>query len=285
MTYHFEHFFYDAPQPCCIISTDGILREVNRAFAKFAGTSSDALPGEQFCRFVHRDDVVATAVQLEQITSAASAVTIEHRFRTSGNAYVQTAWTVRYNAQDQLLYATANAELLTAELVALATCDSLTQLNNRHAFTEQLDYLLHMTIRNGRLLSVLMIDVDFFKQYNDQHGHPAGDEILILMGQLLTLHARNSDFIARYGGDEFAILLPETDSEGAIQAASRYQQALQNFHWPHTNVTASIGAATLPASNNHAVETIALQLLDEVDQALYAAKHVGKNCVRHFEQI
>lgn len=168
-------------------------------------------------------------------------------------------------------------EALNAKLQALAVTDGLTGLKNHRAFQEKLAEEFDRSIRYHKQLSLLLLDVDKFKHYNDTFGHPAGDQVLKVVAALLQETVRSSDFVARYGGEEFVILLPETDSEGAACLAERVRQAVASHSWTNREVTVSIGAAALrPACSSPA------ELLEQADQALYASKTGGRNRVTLF---
>lgn len=147
-------------------------------------------------------------------------------------------------------------------------------LRNHRSFQERLEQEWVSAVRYQTPLSVLLMDVDQFKQYNDAYGHPAGDEVLRQVGQTLQGCARDSDFVARYGGEEFVVILPHTDVAGACALAERYRAAIAEADWPLRPITISIGTAGLtPATRNQAA------LLEQADQALYQSKKQGRNRV------
>jgi diguanylate cyclase (GGDEF)-like protein len=163
----------------------------------------------------------------------------------------------------------------------LAMVDGLTGLLNRRVFDE----MLNLDGRKELLpLSLLLIDLDDFKQVNDRFGHPAGDEVLTCVGRQLKESCRGTDVIARYGGEEFAVLLPTTHLVKAAEIARRLLQRLAGkiylFGDRPCRVTASIGAATLTKANPIAVD----QLIARADHALYEAKRNGKNRVEMAER-
>jgi two-component system cell cycle response regulator len=165
-------------------------------------------------------------------------------------------------------------------LEALARTDPLTQLLNRRALLQQLATEVERTRRYNAPLSILMIDVDEFKDVNDTHGHLAGDQVLIEVSLLLARTARSVDSVARYGGDEFVIAVPETGEAGAIAFAERLRDKIQSHAFDigkgePLHLTVSIGVADFPEAK---VET-AEDLLDCADQALYRAKAGGRNLV------
>lgn len=146
--------------------------------------------------------------------------------------------------------------------------DPLTGVGNRRGFDRRLHEEWSRHLRSGAALSLLMIDVDRFKQYNDTYGHPAGDFILNQLCELLRMPLRASDFVARYGGDEFSIILPNTPHAGAQLVVSRIQNMLDAVPWPHRTVTVSVGIATLEPEE---VCDFAM-LLQRADQAMYLCK-------------
>ena len=166
------------------------------------------------------------------------------------------------------------------ELEKLVNLDGLTQVANRRCFDERLEQEWQRLLRNHQPLSLLILDVDYFKYYNDFYGHPQGDACLIQLAQMLSqVVKRSSDLVARYGGEEFVIILPNTELLGAIAVAEEIQGELQKSAIPHQasqihpTVTVSIGIAT-------AIPTLAdnpQQLIKKTDQALYQAKQQGRN--------
>ena len=161
----------------------------------------------------------------------------------------------------------------------LASTDGLTEVYNHRTFQERLSQEIARADRYSRPLSVLMIDVDHFKVYNDTCGHPQGDIVLQDLARLLREMSRTSDTVARYGGEEFALILPETDSVGAQKIAQRLREQVEGYAFPGKEImpggtlTISIGVAThAPAGSRDA-------LLQAADTALYTAKHEGRNRV------
>lgn len=167
---------------------------------------------------------------------------------------------------------------LQRKLSQAATHDALTGLPNRRAADDFMAHEALLAQRRGAPLSALMVDIDFFKRVNDQHGHAAGDHVLQTLAQLLKRRARASDLVARWGGEEFLVLLPDTSPEGAQQVGEQLRLAVQEapFRWQDTAipVTVSIGAAAWSSGPFHANALIA-----SADGALYQAKSNGRNRV------
>jgi diguanylate cyclase (GGDEF)-like protein len=181
-----------------------------------------------------------------------------------------------FNAMTEAL-ASANEKLK-----ALATTDELTKLNNRRSFLEYTDLIWKQNHRLNLSVTVLMIDVDYFKKYNDSLGHLEGDKALIAIAQCLKDHVkRETDFVARFGGEEFVCLLPFIKKDEALEFAQTLVHSVEDMKIPHPAslhskyVTISVGmASAVPNDNNSHSE-----LLDEADKALYSAKESGRNRV------
>ncbi len=155
--------------------------------------------------------------------------------------------------------------------------DSLTGIRNRMALDEELSRALQNLRRyESELFSVLMIDVDHFKRYNDTFGHLAGDEVLRSVARLLNDVCRSTDIVGRYGGEEFVVILPHTAAAGSREIAERLRTKVEGHSWPDAPITVSIGVATASAD---AVDADAV--LHEADVALYEAKQGGRNRFCH----
>ncbi len=154
-----------------------------------------------------------------------------------------------------------------------ASTDALTGLVNRRTFDDALANLQHGQRDRDAVFSLLMIDLDKFKAYNDDFGHQEGDEALRITGELLRAAVRPSDLAARYGGEEFALLLPGTDAAQASVVAARVLEGFRAFAWPRRRVTVSIGAAEACAADG------APDVVQRADDALYRAKHAGRDQV------
>ena len=163
-----------------------------------------------------------------------------------------------------------------AKLHALAATDALTGLKNRRVLAEEMERERERARRHNTPLSVVLLDVDHFKQYNDAFGHPEGDRVLRRLARILSHEVRPTDVVARYGGEEFALVLPGADAPGARDACERFRVAIERAGWTRRAVTASFGIATLAPDTPEMA-----QLVAEADDALYRAKRAGRNRVRH----
>lgn len=172
-----------------------------------------------------------------------------------------------------------NAE---AKLAALAILDGLTGLANRRRFDERLQEEWARACREGTSLSLLMVDVDHFKKFNDQYGHQAGDACLQTLAQVLATEARRpADLAVRYGGEEFAMLLPNTDAAGCKLVGEKIRRGLQQLSIPHAlnipsqRVTVSLGGTAIRLHADRTTESSSL--VQMADRALYAAKEGGRD--------
>lgn len=171
---------------------------------------------------------------------------------------------------------------LQKELETLSFKDSLTSIANRRMFDSIMEREWADAKRNSQPLSVILLDIDYFKQYNDHYGHIQGDECLKKVAHLLGIAAtRPRDFLARFGGEEFVLVLPETNAESARKIAERCRDLISEAQIPHAKsfigdiLTASLGIGTIiPTRENDATSFI-----KEVDRRLYQAKQNGRNCI------
>jgi len=165
------------------------------------------------------------------------------------------------------------------ELAQLAATDALTGVANRRMLDQTLRHEWFRAQRSGKPLSLLMIDADHFKAFNDQHGHQAGDDALRVLARVIGENVRRpADLVARYGGEEFSVVLAETDSAGARQIAEHIRQAVELLPFEAgvaAPITVSIGISTWTTATNGSLE----QLLFAADKALYKAKDSGRNRV------
>ena len=168
------------------------------------------------------------------------------------------------------------------KLKALSVTDELTKLDNRRSFLEYINILWKQNHRLSLPVTVLMIDIDYFKKYNDSLGHLEGDKALISVAKCLKDKIkRESDFVARFGGEEFVCLLPFIEKKEALEFAKGLVQGIEDMKIPHPNsehskyLTISVGMASAIPNETNTFN----QLLEEADKALYSAKETGRNRV------
>lgn len=185
-----------------------------------------------------------------------------------------------YNLELKVAERTAALEDANQQLLRLAMLDGLTQVANRRSLDKYLQKQWTQLGQQRQPLSLIMVDVDFFKLYNDFYGHLVGDKCLYKVAQAMTQAlVRPVDFVARYGGEEFAIALPFTDLQGAIQTAKKIMATVQSLQLPHSPspisdwVTLSVGISSIVPLPELSLET----LIQTADKAMYQAKQAGRN--------
>ncbi|HTV73872.1 MAG TPA: sensor domain-containing diguanylate cyclase [Candidatus Acidoferrales bacterium] len=210
-------------------------------------------------------------------------------FASTNGQHTTVSWYVSFLARSLVSFSVLTAFLVelttgSARLATLAGLDGLTGLPNRRGLDERLELELDGGRRRKDELAVLMIDIDYFKDFNDRFGHAVGDDALRIVAKVIDRSlARTRDFAARYGGEEFAVVLPDTDHEGALLVAERIRAGVARHAIGHqvpaqigTRVTVSIGVAAVGRRDL----LDAAHILEAADRALYAAKEAGRNCVR-----
>lgn len=182
------------------------------------------------------------------------------------------------------LRARVRSSLRMSELLRMlaqkAQIDGLTGLFNRPYFDEKLHSEFNRTIRHGQALSIAMIDIDYFKSINDTYGHPAGDAVISGVANLIARETRSIDIACRYGGEEFSIIMPETDPVQAMRVCERIRAGCERMSWtrhPARNITVSIGIAGTQAQES--VSITPEGWVEIADKNLYHAKQTGRNLV------
>jgi diguanylate cyclase (GGDEF)-like protein/PAS domain S-box-containing protein len=268
---------------------DTTRRYVSPACRELLGYAPEELVGTRPLDAVHPEDIEHYRAILEGLTSGHTDLAVSRqRYRRKDGSWVWTEATfrlIRNAAGEPTGYVASVRDIserrqLEEQLRELARTDGLTGLFNRRAFEERLEEEWRRALRTGSAFGLLTLDVDFFKQYNDHFGHGAGDECLRQVAALLREDRRATDFAARVGGEEFALLLPETELAGALTVAEGIRLRLEAAGMahpksPHGVVTASIGVA---AFRPQATQSVA-DLLNASDQAMYEAKRTGRNKV------
>jgi diguanylate cyclase (GGDEF)-like protein len=243
---------------------------------------------EGFKGSLHSDDFDRVMGAIKATLDQDAAYDIQHRVvsKLNGVRYVHARGKVFRNADGKAMRLVGTAQDITErkhledELKRQARTDFLTGLSSRGHFLEQSELELSRAIRYDNALSIFMIDIDFFKQVNDNHGHKMGDTVLKKLAEVCGNMLRDVDIVGRIGGEEFAILLPETDKNEATEVAERLRTAIANAKvslstgGQSLHFTVSIGVASL-ASKGDNLDA----LLNLADKALYEAKNSGRNRV------
>ncbi|MDO7907756.1 sensor domain-containing diguanylate cyclase [Paenibacillus sp. JX-17] len=213
-------------------------------------------------RIEHEKDILQTKSRLEELYQATNEANLRleqiHR---------------EYEAKQQEL------TRMNEELEQLASTDPLTGLKNRRYFQKQLDLHIHAYQESGTPFSLLILDIDHFKKINDTYGHPVGDLILTHLAKLLQLNLEKDDAAARFGGEEFVIILPGTQEGQAVEAAEKIREAAESARWGDYRITISVGTAAVEDSDTGE------SLLHKADVALYASKTRGRNQVTGYSEV
>ncbi len=272
---------------------------VNPAFTRLFGWDDHRIQGRSFLDFVHAEWVPQTQQILQSSIHQTNPNFETLHCKADGNQTYLT-WSFSFEPNTESIFGIAReSEALKRfqegilqenfRLTELAYTDSLTELMNRRGFLTQLQQYQSFATRTQRPLSILLLDVDYFKTFNDSYGHSAGDQALVLIAGVLKTNLRRSDLAGRYGGEEFIVCLPDSDQEGSAKVAESLRQAVDNYGWPIQDLTISIGIATAIADQDaaepDATYKTAKELIDEADQALYHSKQSGRNCSTHYAQL
>lgn len=212
-----------------------------------------------------------------------STISIPYHLVQDGEVYPLKSLSEKNRELERLVAERTHAlEEANSKLEFLSNTDGLTGIANRRSFDQALSVEWMRAQRSNSPLSLILLDVDHFKRYNDHYGHLAGDDCLRAIARVLAMGGqRATDITARFGGEEFVVLLPNTSPRGALEIAKRIRHEVMALSLPHVGtptgiVTVSLGVACQAPSLRHASDA----LLQEADSALYRAKQSGRNCVR-----
>jgi len=271
----------------CTAGFDGLFKSVNPAFEKTLGYREEDLVGHAFLEFVHPEDRERTEEEAAGLAGGRNTVQFQNRYFDKEGNVRWLEWASVPVPEEEIIYGVArdvtDRKALERELERLSRHDSLTGLLNRRSFDEALEHQLAYTRRYGEGGAVLIIDLDRFKQINDELGHAIGDEALRHVARVLDSNLRQSDtvardaegLLARLGGDEFAVLLPEADEAGAEAVAMRLVEALDAsplaIDGVELQLGISVGAALFDADGCPPTK----DLLIAADRAMYVAKAAG----------
>jgi diguanylate cyclase (GGDEF)-like protein/PAS domain S-box-containing protein len=281
------------------IGLDELVHYASPSSVRIVGWRPEQLVGKPALAGVNREDmprIAETIAALKRGETEEARITYRTRHREKSEIWIESTLRVTRKVNGEIDGVVAISRDMTEHkgleerLETLATEDGLTGIANRRLFDERLSQEWRRASRDGTCLSLLMIDVDHFKSFNDTYGHPAGDRCLRSIARVLAAEAhRTTDLAARYGGEEFAMLLPNTDAAGCARIGERIRRALREAAIPHANnlpsgrVTASFGGATCRPGAERSVGHASL--IEAADRALYAAKDGGRDRLAMSDQV
>ncbi|MGN6215870.1 MAG: GGDEF domain-containing protein [Solirubrobacterales bacterium] len=271
-----RHFFDLSRDMLCTTNMDGYFLELNDAWTQSLGYDLDELRDTPFIEFIHPDDRERTEIEAAALFEGTETLSFENRYLAKDGSWHWLRWSAQLAPDESLLYGRAadvtelkqfeaEREALLGTVQEMARQDSLTGLPNRRALEEQLPREMARVRRDRSPLCVAIVDIDHFKDYNDTHGHLAGDEVLRACARAWDQELRGEDTIVRFGGEEFLVLLPNTGPEQAAEIVDRLRMTTP------MGQTCSAGLACWDFT-----ETID-ELLGRADQALYIAKAGGRD--------
>ncbi len=284
-----ERFLELAGEMFCVAGFDGYFKRVNPAFERILGYSREELLSRPFVEFVHPDDRDEIEVEAAADIAVAgrNAVRFQNRYLDKSGGVHWLEWTSVGFPEEERIYAVARdvteRKLLEQQLELRSRTDPLTGMLNRRSFDESLGAQLAQARRYKRGGALLIVDLDRFKQINDEFGHAAGDEALRTVSRVLAENLRETDtvgrdaggLVARLGGDEFALLLPETDAAGAEVVGERLVAALAAealvLGDREVRLGISVGAAVFDWRDGQSAE----ELMAAADRAMYVVKAAG----------
>ncbi|QIB65326.1 sensor domain-containing diguanylate cyclase [Kineobactrum salinum] len=298
----FESAFRFAAIGMALVSPEGRWLRVNDAVCQILGYTADELLAIDFQTITHPDDLEADLAYLQEMLAGHRDVyRMEKRYhhRSGRLVWVLLSVSLVRDPAGTPLYFLSQLQDVTeqkratevlhkqqreltasnARLQRLATVDELTEVYNRRAFFDKFNAELERSARAGLFLSVLIIDVDHFKQYNDSFGHPEGDQALRRVAAELERCGRVNDVCARYGGEEFAVVLPDTDEKACLRVAERMRAAVEQISDLRRPLTVSIGCATTVSRHGQQRVVTTEAMLSRADKSLYEAKEGGRNRV------
>jgi diguanylate cyclase (GGDEF)-like protein/PAS domain S-box-containing protein len=262
----------------CKTNLEGLITDVSQALCELSGYQQQELIGKTPTIFKSNTTEAQTYQELWQKITQGQVWQGEllNRTKDGRQFWLDMSILPDYDDQQRIIGYTSIATDITSKklIQKIADLDKLTQLYNRNKLDVLLEREYSRSLRYGNPLSMILLDIDHFKAVNDTYGHPVGDSVLIEIAQLLKQNSRTTDFVGRWGGEEFMIICVETTQQGAYKTAEHIRQVIEHHQFLHVDhKTASFGLAELGDGDK------INDLIARADQALYRAKQEGRNRV------
>lgn len=276
-----ERFFSVNLDLLCIADLDGNFIKTNKAWTDILGFSQAELESRKFLDFVHPDDLDATLQAMARLAGSEQVLNFVNRYRTKDGGYRHIEW--RSHPYGSLIYAAARDitdRIETEERIRqLSLRDPLTGVYNRRFIFERLEAILADYRRTGRGFAVAMLDIDRFKAINDRFGHLAGDFILREFTRVLAANLRPYDMLGRYGGEEFIVLSPATDTDQAVAMITRILEKIRKavFDYNGTAISFTFSGGVVDCREFAADDLVAEKIIEIADHRLYNAKQTGRD--------
>ncbi|MCD6172710.1 MAG: diguanylate cyclase, partial [Sulfurimonas sp.] len=281
----FETIYNGSKDAIAILDMESNFLQVNPAYIEMTGMSEEELLKTSCTALAAPKDIERLQLALEEVMRVGYVKNFEKDCITKSGKYITINMFISLlHNPDRILISGRDVTALKKvqnELKLLASTDPMTKLYNRRQFTESSESILDLSKRNQTDLSVIMIDIDNFKNINDKYGHKVGDEVIITLASILKELSRKSDIVSRWGGEEFVILLPETNIDGAFVISEKIRTKVENLIMnieknKEFKFTISLGVSKVNNKDDLNIEAS----INRADKALYEAKESGKNRVK-----
>ena len=273
--------------PQMVVNKDRVIVRVNKKFTKLFGYSSDEILGKQTVTLTPSVEKFEEYAQyfVQTKEGIIKSEELEYKKKDGTLFWVKLEGNPINKDVDEPLILWSFLDITKEvyyrkELERLASTDPMTQLYNRRYFSELATTVVKLAKRSGLVYSIIMVDIDNFKRINDTYGHAVGDEVIVALAKAIKYNSRESDIVSRWGGEEFIVLLPQTDMKGAMVIAEKLRENVQNLHVvtpseEKLSFTISLGVASVDMDACCHLE----ELINNADKALYIAKGNGRNRV------
>lgn len=274
-----DMFFEVSLDMICIATFDGYFKQLSPTWEKVLGWSEEELKAKPYLELIHPDDIKSTLEASKILETGEKILSFDNRYLKKDGSYNWLSWKAFPDTEDGLIYAIARdiqeRKEMEQKLLLLSQTDSMLKIFNRGKLLSELNSEIKKFKRYNTNLSIIMFDIDHFKGINDTFGHDAGDNVLKKLAEIVKKEIRDTDIFARWGGEEFIILLPNTPVNGGAEFAERLRKKIEDtdFTNPET-VTVSLGVTAFKTSDTED------SFLKRVDDGLYLAKKNGRNRVR-----